>query len=154
MEALRTVRFEQEMKASARASAGVATNAGNHSVGAPNQSGGSIAVFGQIGQAVSAQLAYEAKGGTGYSDDALTHFGYAVHAVEDGTSPEHIGEQPWYGYSDAATDYQHAQREKRDALGQTPRDAEALYQARVQAAAYWQYFNQQLEQQRQKDKNK
>ena len=111
-------------------------------------------IFGEISQAVSSQLAYEAKGGTGYSDDALTHFGYAAHAVEDGTSPEHVGEQPWYGYSNMASDYQHYQQEKHDALGQTPRGSEALYQARVQAAAYWQYFNQQLEQQRLRQKNK
>src|SRR5437879_1177540 len=36
------------------------------------------------------------RGGKGDSDDALTHFGHALHTVTDRTSPEHTGYQPWY----------------------------------------------------------
>jgi len=51
-------------------------------------------------KAQKAQADWIASGNTGMSPEALLHFGNALHTVLDGTSPAHIGYQPWFGQSE------------------------------------------------------
>ena len=103
----------------------------------------------ELNAAVTAQLAYEANGGTGYSDDALTHFGHALHTVTDSTSPEHAGYQPWYCYY-CISAVEHWHTEENSARSSNGRDMEARYEAGVQARRVWQRYQAQLQAERKK----
>jgi hypothetical protein len=59
--------------------------------------------------------------------------------------------QAWNGLSDWKGGLDHVRREDRSALGQGQSDEEALYEAQVQAAAYWNYYQGQLSERRKKD---
>jgi RHS repeat-associated protein len=107
-------------------------------------------IFSNIDKAVDSQLEYEAKGGKGNSDQALTYFGYAMHTVEDGTSPEHRGMQEWNGLGDPKDALDHSRRERRSAAAQTLDDEEALYEARIQVSSYYQMYQNKLSEARKK----
>jgi len=98
----------------------------------------------ELGAAVNAQLQFEQAGGQGLSDDALTHFGHALHTVTDATSPEHTGFQPGYClYCPSA--YEHHRREEGDASSGLDTDVHARYMAHLAAANLWQRYQRELE---------
>jgi hypothetical protein len=103
----------------------------------------------ELNAAVGKQLAYEAGGGKGNSDDALTNFGHALHTVTDRTSPEHSGYQPWFCLV-CLSAYQHSRKEERSARSSNRADEEARYLAHVEAARLWQRYQAQLEAERKK----
>jgi hypothetical protein len=89
------------------------------------------------------QIAFEAFGGVGYSDETLKYFAYAAHAVQDNDSPEHTGYQPWYGVFTLDV-VNHYLGERKSALGKAAADAEALYQSQVDTAFLWDRFQIEL----------
>ena len=48
-----------------------------------------------VARAEKAQAEWEQNGNDGISDAALEELIDALHAVQDGTSPDHVGFQPW-----------------------------------------------------------
>ena len=97
----------------------------------------------EMSQAVNDQITYEASGHTGYSDDALTHFGHALHTVTDATSPEHAGFQPWYCLY-CASALSHHDKEETSAKSSVASDEEARYEAHVAAARLWSQYQTRL----------
>jgi RHS repeat-associated protein len=111
----------------------------------------------ELNHAEEAQLNYEATGGKGMSDEALTHFGHAVHTVEDRTSPEHAGYQPWNGMDTLAGGKMaiaHKRAEDRSSVSSDARDAEARYEAHVAAAMLWHRYQEELRRKREEQKKK
>ncbi|MBI5282180.1 MAG: RHS repeat-associated core domain-containing protein [Candidatus Solibacter usitatus] len=86
--------------------------------------------------AVDQQIKYEMGGGKGFGDDALTRFGHALHTVQDATSPQHRGYQPWYGLNDVRS-ILHSRREERSTVSRAAADMEARYNAQVAASQLW-----------------
>jgi RHS repeat-associated protein len=107
----------------------------------------------EIDAAVNAQMEFESKGNKGDSDDALNHFGHALHTVTDRTSPEHRGYQPWYClYCYSA--WKHHDAEEDSAKSANQRDEEARYQAHVETARLWNTYQSKLKEERKKKKKK
>jgi RHS repeat-associated protein len=104
----------------------------------------------ELDSAVDAQLGFEGNGGQGFAPDVFTHFGNAAHAVQDATSPQHSGFQPWYGYfgrlgMNAA---RHGIVEKffgfMDGRSGSLEQDQAVYNARVQTVFLWNEFERRL----------
>jgi RHS repeat-associated protein len=107
----------------------------------------------ELGAGVTEQMAYEARGGRGFNDDALTHFGHAVHTVEDRTSPEHVGYQPWSCFY-CWSAWKHHRMEERSARSSEPADAEARHNAHIAAAQLWNRFMRALQEARKEEEVK
>jgi hypothetical protein len=98
----------------------------------------------ELNAAVSEQLSFEAHGGKGNSDAALTHFGHAVHPVTDSASPEHAGYQPWYCLQ-CRSAYVHHKEEEESARSSKPSDVEARRLAHERAGELWTQYQGQLQ---------
>jgi RHS repeat-associated protein len=107
----------------------------------------------ELDAAVSAQIAFENKGQSGLSDDALDHFGHALHTATDATSPEHAGYQPWCWECPLQV-HNHITAENRSAVSDNASDAEARHQARVAAAFLWERYQAQLAKRREEEEKK
>lgn len=101
----------------------------------------------ELSKAVKAQLDFEAHGGKGNSDDALTSFGHALHTVTDSTSPEHAGYQPWYCLV-CSSAWTHHEKEEKSAESADEDSAEARYLAHVAAAELWARYQKKLDAER------
>jgi RHS repeat-associated protein len=100
-------------------------------------------VTAELEAAVQAQLKFEANGGEGRSDDALTHFGHALHTVTDATSPEHAGFQPWYCLM-CYSAYRHHAAEEESATSSLSTDIHARFLAHLAADNLKQRYEQEL----------
>jgi RHS repeat-associated protein len=100
-------------------------------------------VTAELDAAVQAQLNFEANGGEGRSDDALTHFGHALHTVTDATSPEHAGFQPWYCLM-CYSAYRHHAAEEESATSSLNTDIHARFLAHLAADNLRQRYEQEL----------
>jgi RHS repeat-associated protein len=107
----------------------------------------------ELQAAVADQITYESNGGRGYSDDALAHFGHALHTATDRTSPEHAGYQPWYCLV-CPSAYKHRRDEERSARSADNADEEARYEAQMAAAQLWQQYQGELATEREKQREK
>ena len=91
---------------------------------------------------------------TGFnSPDALTHFGHALHTVQDGTSPEHSGYQRWSCLL-CMQAYRHKRAEDRSSQSNDSLDTEARYQAMVQSSQLWLRYQALLRDARKKEEKK
>jgi hypothetical protein len=107
----------------------------------------------EIDSAVKLQLDYEGRGGQFYDDQALTHFGRALHTVVDRASRQHAGYQPWYGAANGLPEsLKHAGTEMWSATSGTSKDAEARNEAYVQAQRLYQEYQSRLAAERKKKK--
>ena len=91
---------------------------------------GNSFVTGKEMGAQSAQALWLASGHTGISPNALTAFGNGLHTVTDRTSPEHRGNQPWYGTNGAAN----VGRAIQHVAGESVLRNEPVFQSGIQAA--------------------
>ncbi len=101
----------------------------------------------ELRASVDAQIAFEKGGGKGFADATLTRFGHALHTVTDMTSPQHVGFQPWYGLNSYSS-WVHKKSEERSATSHDVADAEARYNAQVEAARLWGRLQAELEAER------
>jgi hypothetical protein len=107
----------------------------------------------ELDAAVSAQVSFENSGRSGLSDDALDHFGHALHTKTDATSPEHAGYQPWCWECPVQV-HRHISAEDRSASSNLASDAEARYQAHVAAVNLWWRYQAQLAERREEERKK
>jgi hypothetical protein len=103
----------------------------------------------ELDAAVQAQLTSESNGAQGLNDDALTHFGHALHTVTDATSPEHAGFQPWFCLV-CRSAYKHHNDEENSANSSLDTDEHARYLAHRAAADLWQRYQEELRNAREK----
>ena len=104
----------------------------------------------EVNAAVDSQIKYEQAGGKGNSDDALTHFGHALHTVTDRESPEHAGYQPWYCLI-CASALQHSRLEEASSKSKDVADERARYEAHIAAIRLWQLYQARLREARKKN---
>jgi hypothetical protein len=112
----------------------------------------------ELQAAVQAQMSYENSNGGAvidekFSDDALTHFGHALHTVQDSTSPEHRGFQPW-GCIACPSGISHVLKERRSALSSNTADALARHNAYVASYRLWEAYMKMLEDARKLEEEK
>ncbi|MGH9571476.1 MAG: RHS repeat-associated core domain-containing protein, partial [Candidatus Angelobacter sp.] len=116
-------------------------------------------VTNELSAAVTDQINYEKSGGKGFNEDALTHFGHALHTVQDGTSPEHQSNKPWFGIF-TFNALNHFVNEGVHAFyalnlpGSDMEADEAAYNANIQTVFFWNRFQNALASARKKEKKK